>query len=234
MENLVFKTETGNVVTTSLLIAEKFGKEHKNVIASIREIINSAENLAQFYQLDSYKDSSGKVNLMFIMTRDGFSLLVMGFTGEKALQFKIEYIKAFNEMEKALINLSQLPDFNNPAIAARAWADQYEQRELAESKVKALEPKAAVTDMIANATNLLTWNDAAKILGTGRTRLCKLLRDKGILRGNNTPYQEYIERGYFKIKIKPITMGDMTNDYAQTFVTGKGLTWLAKGILKNQ
>lgn len=52
--------------------------------------------------LDSYKASNGKMNPMYLMTRDGFTLLVMGYTGEKAMQFKIAYIKQFNAMEKAL------------------------------------------------------------------------------------------------------------------------------------
>jgi hypothetical protein len=59
------------------------------------------------------------------MTRDGFTLLVMGFTGAKSTQFKLSYIKRFNEMEDQLSNHNTpaLPDFSDPAAAARAWAD---------------------------------------------------------------------------------------------------------------
>lgn len=92
-------------VVTSLDIAETFEKEHRNVLADIRAIeesISSAEFSALFY-LDSYKASNGKTNPMYLMTRDGFTLLVMGYTGEKAMQFKLAYIKQFNAMENALI-----------------------------------------------------------------------------------------------------------------------------------
>jgi anti-repressor protein len=76
MEELVFKSAKGNPVTTSLLVAMKFGKEHKDVIRAIKNIIHSAQNCAQFFYSTTYKDSSGKSNTMFIMNRDGFSFLV--------------------------------------------------------------------------------------------------------------------------------------------------------------
>ena len=92
-------------VVTSLDVAETFGKEHKNVLADIRNIqndISSAEFSALFYE-ETYAASNGKKNPMYYMNRDGFTLLVMGYTGEKAMQFKLAYIKQFNAMEKALI-----------------------------------------------------------------------------------------------------------------------------------
>lgn len=92
-------------VVTSLDVAETFGKEHKNVLADIRNIqsdICSAEFSALFYE-EAYTASNGKKNPMYYMNRDGFTLLVMGYTGEKAMQFKLAYIKQFNAMEKALI-----------------------------------------------------------------------------------------------------------------------------------
>lgn len=91
-------------VVTSLDVAETFEKEHRNVLADIRNIqedINRAEFSALFH-LDSYRASNGKINPMYLMTRDGFTLLVMGYTGEKAMQFKLAYIKQFNAMEKTL------------------------------------------------------------------------------------------------------------------------------------
>jgi anti-repressor protein len=59
MNDLVIKSDKGNAVTTSLLVAQKFGKEHKNVLASIREMISSAENSAQYYYSGSYRDENG-------------------------------------------------------------------------------------------------------------------------------------------------------------------------------
>lgn len=91
-------------VVSSLDVAETFEKNHRDVMESIRNIesaISTAEFSALFY-LDSYKASNGKTNPMYLMTRDGFTLLAMGYTGEKAMKFKLAYIKQFNAMEKTL------------------------------------------------------------------------------------------------------------------------------------
>jgi anti-repressor protein len=102
MSELVFKTDKGTPITTSLLVAQKFEKEHKHIMRDIKEIMSkrSAQNWAHFYQSTTYVDSMNRIQEMFLMNRDGFSLLVMGFTGEKALDFKIEYIEAFNKIEE--------------------------------------------------------------------------------------------------------------------------------------
>lgn len=99
------------VICTSLDIAETFGKEHKNVLRDIEKIkkelssnmssIDTAEFSALFFE-DEYKANNGKKNPMYVMNRDGFTLLVMGYTGQKAMKFKLDYIKQFNAMEKAL------------------------------------------------------------------------------------------------------------------------------------
>ncbi len=97
-------SKTEMTVVSSLDVAETFEKNHRDVMESIRNIetnINRAEFSALFY-LDSYKASNGKMNPMHLMTRDGFTLLVMGYTGAKAMQFKLAYIKQFNAMERAL------------------------------------------------------------------------------------------------------------------------------------
>ena len=84
-------------------VAESFGKEHARVLRDIREIECSDEfrlgNFAESY----YVNVQNKRQPMYYMTKDGFTLLVMGYTGEKAMKFKEAYIKQFNAMEKALI-----------------------------------------------------------------------------------------------------------------------------------
>lgn len=90
-------------VVTSLDVAETFGKEHARVLRDIRDLDCSAEfrvgNFAESY----YLNTQNKKQPMYYITRDGFTLLVMGYTGEKAMRFKEAYIKQFNAMEKALI-----------------------------------------------------------------------------------------------------------------------------------
>lgn len=91
-------------VVSSLDVAQTFEKDHKHVLEDIRKIestISTAEFSALFYK-SKYKASNGKTNPMFLMNRDGFTLLVMSYNGEKAMKFKLAYIKQFNEMEKLL------------------------------------------------------------------------------------------------------------------------------------
>ncbi len=97
--------KNNTAVCSTLQVSEKFHKRHKNVMRSIDDMIksDSAQNWAQYFKKTSYKDASGKSNKMYYMNRDGFSLLVMGFTGKEALHWKLQYIQAFNKMEQLLI-----------------------------------------------------------------------------------------------------------------------------------
>lgn len=104
MNQLVYQ-KNDEAVCDSLQVAEKFGKRHDKLIAEIRRMypeqigkITVQNGGAKFFQESTY-ENRGKQYPMFIMNRDGFSLLVMGFTGKDALQWKLQYIKAFNEME---------------------------------------------------------------------------------------------------------------------------------------
>ena len=103
MKDLVFRGQNDQVITTSLLVAETFEKEHRNVLKSIRKLM-SATNVAvaQMFDETTYVNEQGKEQPMFFMNRDGFTLLAMGFSGEKALKFKVDYINAFNTMEEEL------------------------------------------------------------------------------------------------------------------------------------
>lgn len=101
---IIGKRYEEQILTTSLKVADKFEKQHKDVLESIRSIrdaMSTAEFSALFKET-SYKASNGKNNPMYEMNRDGFSLLAMGFTGEKALKWKLDYINAFNIMESEL------------------------------------------------------------------------------------------------------------------------------------
>lgn len=102
MTDIILSTQNGEPVASSRQIAESFGKEHKDTLESIRQIL-AAENSAtkSMFHLATF-ENRGKQYPMYLMNRDGFSLLVMGFTGKAALEWKLKYIAAFNEMEKKL------------------------------------------------------------------------------------------------------------------------------------
>lgn len=93
-------------VTSSRIVAEKFGKLHKTVLRNIKEILTAQNCATKFFEETKYL-SRGKKYIEYFMNRDGFMLLVMGFTGKAAMDIKIAYINAFNEMEARLRELQK-------------------------------------------------------------------------------------------------------------------------------
>jgi anti-repressor protein len=142
--------------------------------------------------------------------------------GEKAhsiRQYFIQVEKAWNSPEMVMSRALKLADRR---IAM-----------LEEERHKLL-PKAEAYDTFMDGSNLQTMNDVAKCLGIGRNKLFKFLREEKIMRANNTPYQEYIDRGYFEVKEKPIQMGDSVINYAQTYVAARGVDYIRKLLDKQK
>lgn len=117
MKELIPKDELGVFADTkdtarvdSLFVAECFEKEHKNVLRDIQRITEPTSGLSEeFRQLNFepsyYRNKQNKKQPCYYLTRDGFTMLVMGYTGQKALKFKEMYIRRFNEMEELIKNL---------------------------------------------------------------------------------------------------------------------------------
>lgn len=98
MNDLVMM-QNNNVVTTSLKVAEVFGKRHDHVLQDIKNLIPEITGVKMFDE-STYKNSRGREYSMYYMNRDGFTLLVMGYTGKEALHFKLDFIKQYNRMEE--------------------------------------------------------------------------------------------------------------------------------------
>lgn len=111
MNEIVFRGTNDQALTNSLLVAKSFGKEHKHVLDSIRKLIDGCAEISadpMFEETTYVNEQNGQTYPMYLMNRDGFTLLVMDFKGKRAMQFKLEYIKAFNSMEEK-IKASQKP-----------------------------------------------------------------------------------------------------------------------------
>ena len=100
--NELVRVENQQVVTDSRSVAEHFNKRHDNVMATIGGLLKNQETQKMFHETTYIHEQNSQTYPMYLMNRDGFSLLVMGFTGAKALEWKLKYINAFNAMEKAL------------------------------------------------------------------------------------------------------------------------------------
>lgn len=101
MNDIVLSTQNGEPVASSREIAKRFGKEHKHVLAAIRQILVAENSATKFFHETTF-EYRGQKFPEYLMNRDGFSLLAMGFTGKEAVQWKLKYIQAFNAMEQQL------------------------------------------------------------------------------------------------------------------------------------
>ncbi|MET3064717.1 Rha family transcriptional regulator [Bacillus paranthracis] len=121
MSNIVF-IENNEVVTDSLMVAEVFGKEHKNVIRDIEKLLETGVVSPLNFEQSTYINERAREYKKYNLTKDGFTLLAMGFTGKEALKFKMMYIDEFNRMEQELKNRN-LDSFmiDDPIARAEKW-----------------------------------------------------------------------------------------------------------------
>ena len=117
----------GRPATTSREVAHYFRKRHDNVVRDIRSIMDNCpeEFTALNFEVSNYLDQTGRSLPMYIIFRDGFTLLAMGYTGPEAMRFKLAYIEAFNRME------AELAKRNRPALPAAPRFDEAAMLELA-------------------------------------------------------------------------------------------------------
>lgn len=103
-QNNLVRMFKNQVVVSSIQLAEHFDKRHCDVLRLLNALLRSAnkQRLSKHFFKSNYKDETGKNNTMYLMDRDGFSLLVMSFKGEKALKWKLDFIDAFNAMEQEI------------------------------------------------------------------------------------------------------------------------------------
>lgn len=123
MNDIIITNTNGQLAVSSLQVARDFEKRHDHIIRDIEELLpkigemsakeTSTQNCVNLFIESNYADSYGRCQKCYDITRDGFSLLVMGFTGKKALEWKLKYIEAFNLMEEKLKEIQKqtaIPD----------------------------------------------------------------------------------------------------------------------------
>lgn len=143
MTDIILSTQNGEPVASSLQIAESFEKRHDHVMRGIEDILRGLPkngDTPMFYKTEYTHEQNGQTYPMYLMNRDGFSLLVMGFTGKAALEWKLKYIQAFNEMEKKL-STPQMPKLSKE-LQALFLLDDRTQRQ--EQRITALENNMVV------------------------------------------------------------------------------------------
>ena len=128
-----------------------------------------------------------------------------------------------------------LPDFNNPAEAARAWAKEYEEKQKALAQVTEMKPKAEFYDDVTGSTDTIDIGSVAKVLNIpnmGRNKLFAFLRENKILNRRNEPYQEYVDKGYFRQIETSWEHNGTTHINLKTVVFQKGVDYIRQLVLK--
>lgn len=236
MTELVFRGENSQALTNSLLVAEKFNKEHRDVTKAIRRLLTSAQNCAvlQMFVETHYVNEQNKEQPMFVMNRDGFTLLAMGFTGKKAMQFKLDFINAFNRMESALKTQSfQVPQtFSQALLLAAQQAEQIEaqqkQIEAKDKRIGELEEMTEYTRIVLQSPSTVYITQIAQDYGMSAMKMNATLRDLRIQHkvGNQwILYAKYMKEGYVQSDTYRYTHRDGREDVAM------GTKWTQRGRL---
>ena len=244
MNNLV-EIKNNQVVVNSRDVAEHFGKRRDHVIRDIESLIKKdVPKIGAMFHKTEIPDSYGRMQKTYYMNRDGFSLLVMGFTGKDAIEWKLKYIQAFNEMEEKLKNPMGLPDFSNPAEMARAWADEFERRKKAEQAIEEQKPKVLFADSVSVADDAILIGALAKLIkqngvDIGQNRLFQKLRDMGYLiksgQDKNMPTQKAMNMKLFRVKERTVGNPDgSVRTTRTTLVTGKGQIYFINLFLEGR
>ncbi|MQS75652.1 hypothetical protein FHL06_04520 [Lactobacillus halodurans] len=192
MDDLVIMKDQ-QAVTSSLQVAKTFNKNHRDVLRAVDDLKEGvAQNWADLFYEDTYTHPQNKQQYRIIyMNRDGFTLLAMGFTGKKAIKFKLKYIEAFNKMESHI----KTGGFKVPSTMAEALrlaADQQEQ-------IETMKPKANYFDKIMASKSLMITTTIAKDYGMSAKAFNDLLKKLKIqykLGGIWYLYSKYQDNGW--------------------------------------
>lgn len=204
MDDITLFNKNGKILAGSREVAEKFEKRHDHVLRDIDKLISDSPDLgSEMFVESTYQTSRGKTYKCYLMNRDGFSLLAMGFTGAKALEWKLKYIKAFNEMEEQLKAGSSFSEeeklklqlFSKDPLEVVSAHKRLVELEV-DKATAPLIPKAEYHDEVLNKDGLITTTVIAKDLGfKSATKLNQILNLNHILSKNQSgtwcPYAEY-------------------------------------------
>lgn len=231
--------ENNRPVVSSRKVAEIFEKEHRRVLQDIRELSCGDDFRLHNFVQSSYINSQDKEQPEYLLTRDGFTLLAMGFTGAKAMQWKIKYIEAFNKMEAELSNPFSIPKTLPEAL--RLAASLEEKRLVLEAKIEQDAPYTATGKAITASHDCITIAEFVPILKEAgienghdgkrlwQNNLYAMLRADGFLlkRPNNMPSADARTEKIFFVEEKT-NYDKYGNSHINTttLITGKGQTIL--------
>lgn len=241
MHEIITLNKDGVAVVDTITIAEGVQVQHKNILELIRKYLPDFEDFGRVaFETQPFETAGGTQKREIAWLTEDQTTLLFTFlkNTEIARKLKIRLVKAFREAREEIARLQQpptLPDFTNPAIAARAWAEQYEKNQalIEQSKIDA--PKVKWCDRVIAANEHMTITQAAKTLGYPPRKFKDYLRQIGFIYTNaDTPMQEQIKTGRAVLRYAHYTSSEGNPvEKPYTHITSKGLKWLYEKLVND-
>lgn len=228
MENLQVINHKNQRVLTTQQLAEQYGTESQVITNNfnrnkeryqigVHYFTLEGDDKRAFINSNQIDLGSKKAQMLYLWTEKGCLLHAKSLGTDKAWEVYGMLVDTYFRFKEI-----QAPQFAVPKTfseALRLAADLQDKLDIAI-------PKAEKRDRLIEAENCKPIGDIAKVLGQGRNKFFAKLREDKILDKNNVPYQQYINSGYFKVKVTPVTIGFSIHNQTTTFVTAKGIDWL--------
>lgn len=262
MNDIVYRGQSNQPLTNSLLVAEVFGKPHDNVLKAIRKILQGGvvknDETPMFEETTYTNEQNRQTYPMFVMNQDGFTLLAMGFNGKKAMEFKLKYIEAFNRMKKEIESSKpSLPQTYLEALKSLVKSEEERQqlrlentrqqqeiatisRENAElgNRITEMLPKVSYYDRILQSNATMTVTQIAQDYGMSAVSLNRKLEEMKIqhkVHGQWILYGQFQQGGYVHSRAIDITRSDGRHDVKYiTEWTIKGRIFLYNALKAKQ
>lgn len=249
MSDITLFNQDGRILASSREVAEKFSKQNKHVNETIRKLMAENSTVKNMFLETTYMSDRGRREIEFLMDRDGFSLLVMGFTGKKALEWKLKYIDAFNNMEETLKSGDYLSEeeklklqlFSKDPLEVASAHNRLVELEV-DKATAPLIPKAEFHDAVSVAENCINFGKFAASfqnnnkVSFGRNKILEWCRKRDYLCSShnlkNKPSQQMLDSGYMKYKERTNERNGKTYITYTPLLTGKGQIWLTKKLLE--
>lgn len=258
MNGIVYRGESNQPLTNSKLVAEVFGKEHRNVVRDIKNLIEGGvlknEQTPMFEETTYVNEQNKQSYPMFIMNQDGFTLLAMGFNGKKAMEFKLKYIEAFNAMKRQIEQSKPSVPQNYLEALKSLVKSEEEKHQLAlenkkqqeqiltisktnmelGNKITDMLPKVSYYDKILQSNATMTITQIAQDYGMSAIKMNKELESMRIqhkMRGQCILFAQFLKGGYVHSRAVDIVRSDGSHDVKyNTEWTTKGRIFLYEAL----
>ena len=233
----------GQLVVSSRQVAETFGKRHDKLLHEIARMYGNycvGEDTPKmvetplFYKTTYIHEQNGQTYPMYLMNRDGFSLLAMGFTGSKALEWKLKYIQAFNEMEKTIKEQRDSYMIEDPVERALKWAEEQKEKQKALKALEEAKPKVETYDALVSRESYVGIREMAKLIGYPVNKMGAYLVQIGMIyrdakdKYKYYPTEKFRANGMVSYKWKNVGWGG--RGYMDTVYTLKGVEYVRKSL----